>query len=583
MRKVKIVCTLGPACADLDIMRQMAESGMDVARFNFSHGSYEGHELNLTQIRHVEEELGRPIATILDTKGPEIRTGLLCEGRPVQLAQGQVFTLFVKERTGDAQGVSVSYSELIGEIAVGQDVFIDDGTLHLRVESLADPEIRCRVIVGGELGERKGINVPDASLSVPTLTSKDIEDIRWGVDHAVDYIAVSFVRSRDDVMGVRRVVEEFGGRIKILAKIETKQAVAHLQEIAEVVDGMMVARGDLGVEMPTEDVPLVQKRIIETCRDQGKPVIVATQMLDSMIRNPRPTRAEASDVANAVLDGADAVMLSGETAKGRYPVRSVETMTRIVRRAEEELRIWQRCGNRPAKAATVPDAVSHAATTIAEEMKARVIISLTRSGSTARMVSKFRPLCPIVAATPSLNTWREMALVWGVYPLLKEEAPTAEEASQAALGSALDKGFVSEGDLVVITAGVPVGIPGTTNLVQVQTVGRILVKGLSLLKREASGPVCRVLAAAEALEKVRPGDVLVVPQTDRDFVPAMRKAAAIIAEDGGLTSHAAIVALELAIPCVVGAEGALATLQDGMLVTVDGTRGVVYQGKVKLH
>ena len=583
MRKVKIVCTLGPACADLDVMRQMAESGMDVARFNFSHGSYEGHELNLSQIRHVEAELGRPIATVLDTKGPEIRSGLLREGRAVQLVQGKTFTLSVEDRVGDETGVSVSYPELIHEVSVGQDIFIDDGTLHLRVEAMTGPDIFCRVIVGGELGERKGVNVPDAALSVPTLTAKDIEDIRWGVAHDMDYIAVSFVRSRDDIMDVRRVVEEFNGKIKIIAKIETKQAVAHLQEIAEVVDGMMVARGDLGVEMATEDVPLVQKRIIDICRSQGKPVIVATQMLDSMIRNPRPTRAEASDVANAVLDGADAVMLSGETAKGRYPVRAVEMMTRIVMRAEEELRIWQRCGSRSFGAVTVPDAVSHAATSIAEDMKARVIISLTRSGSTARMVSKFRPSCPVIAATPSLGTWREMALVWGVYSILKEEASTAEEASQAALGSALDKGFVCEGDLVVITAGVPVGIPGTTNLVQVQTVGRILVKGLSLLKREASGHVCRALTAQEALEKVRPGDILVVPQTDRDFVPAMRKASAIIAEDGGLTSHAAIVALELAIPCVVGAENALATLQDGMLVTVDGTRGVVYQGKVKLH
>lgn len=583
MRKVKIVCTLGPACADLDIMRQMAESGMDVARFNFSHGSYEGHELNLSQIRHVESELGRPIATILDTKGPEIRSGLLKEGRPIQLSQGKTFTLSVEDRVGDEEGVSVSYPELIQEVSVGQDIFIDDGTLHLRVESVSGPDILCRVIVGGELGERKGVNVPDAALSVPTLTAKDIEDIRWGVAHNMDYIAVSFVRSRDDIMDVRRVIEEFKGRSKVIAKIETKQAVAHLQEIAEVVDGMMVARGDLGVEMATEDVPLVQKHIIDACRSQGKPVIVATQMLDSMIRNPRPTRAEASDVANAVLDGADAVMLSGETAKGRYPAQAVEMMTRIVMRAEEELHTWQRCVNRSFGAVTVPDAVSHAATSIAEDMKARVIISLTRSGSTARMVSKFRPSCSIVAATPSLETWREMALVWGVYAILKEEAPTAEEASQAALGSALEKGFVSEGDLVVITAGVPVGIPGTTNLVQVQTVGRIMVKGLSLLKREALGHVCRAMTAKEALEKIRPGDILVVPQTDRDFVPAMRKAAAIIAEDGGLTSHAAIVALELAIPCIVGAENALSTLQDGMLVTVDGTRGVVYQGKVKLH
>ena len=399
----------------------------------------------------------------------------------------------------------------------------------------------------------------------------------------MDFIAVSFVRNRGDIMEVRRVMEGFGGSMKVIAKIETKQAVANLDEIAEVVDGMMVARGDLGVEMPTEDVPLVQKRIIDICRRQGKPVIVATQMLDSMIRNPRPTRAEASDVANAVFDGTDAVMLSGETAKGKYPVKSVETMTKIVMRAEKELRVWQRREQLFERGGNVPDAVSHAAVSIGEEMNARVIISLSRSGSTARMVSKFRPFCPIVAATPLRKTWRELALVWGVYPLLKEEASNAEEATQSALAGALEHGMVCEGDLVVITAGVPVEIPGTTNMVQVHTVGQILVRGLSLIKREASGRVCRALTAQEARDRMRPGDILVVTQTDRDYVSAMRKAAAIIAEDGGLTSHAAIVALELGVPCVVGAEGALQILQDGMLITVDGARGVVYQGKVKLH
>lgn len=583
MRKVKIVCTLGPACTDYDILRQMAEAGMDVARFNFSHGTYETHALNLSQVRRVEEEMGRPIATLLDTKGPEIRTGLLRDGAPVMLQAGQHFTLTTRDVVGGDDEVSVSYPNMPSEVARGNDIFIDDGTLHLRVEEIDGQDVRCQVLVGGELGDRKGVNIPDADLSVPTLTPKDIEDIRWGLDQNMDFIAVSFVRSRNDIMEVRRVMEEFGGSMKVIAKIETKQAVANLDEIAEVVDGMMVARGDLGVEMPTEDVPLVQKRIIDICRRQGKPVIVATQMLDSMIRNPRPTRAEASDVANAVLDGTDAVMLSGETAKGKYPVKSVETMTKVVMRAEKELRVWQRREQMLERGGSVPDAVSQAAVSIGEEMNARVIISLSRSGSTARMVSKFRPRCPIVAATPLRKTWRELALVWGVYPLLKEEALTAEEATQSALAGALEQGMVCEGDLVVITAGVPVEIPGTTNMVQVHTVGRILVKGLSLIKREASGKVCRALSAEEALDRMRPGDVLVVTQTDRDYVPAMRKASAIIAEDGGLTSHAAIVALELGVPCVVGAEGALRTLQNGMLITVDGARGVVYQGKVKLH
>jgi pyruvate kinase len=560
----------------------MAEAGMNVARFNFSHGEYETHELNLKLVRQVEQEIRRPIATLLDTKGPEIRTGLLKGHSPVMLQQGKSFDLVIPEIEGDERGVSISYHNLPSEVSPGMDVFIDDGTIHLRVERVYEDRISCKVLVGGELGERKGVNVPEAVLSVPTLTSKDIEDIKWGVEKGMDYIAVSFVRTRDDIIQVRRVLEELGGTMKIIAKIETRQAFQNLEDIAQVVDGMMVARGDLGVEMPTEDVPLAQKRIVDICRLQGKPVIVATQMLDSMIRNPRPTRAEANDVANAVLDGADAVMLSGETAKGKYPIQAVETMSRIVNRAEGEMRLWQRY-QQVQVANHVADAVSHAAMTIAEDMKAAAIISLTRSGSTARMVSKYRPQCPIVAATPSKNTWRELALLWGVYPVMRDEASNAEEAVEAAMYAALEEGFVSEGDLVVITAGVPVGIPGTTNMVQVYTIGQILVKGLSLIKREASGFVCHCKNAKEALEKMRPGDVLVVEQTDKDYVPAMRKAAAIIAEEGGLTSHAAIVALELGIPCVVSAKDSMKLLQDGMLVTVDGTRGVVYQGRVKLR
>nr|HPJ26080.1 pyruvate kinase [Synergistaceae bacterium] len=344
MRKVKIVCTLGPACSSFEALRTMAEEGMDVARFNFSHGEYEGHARNLELVRRVEKERKRPLAALLDTKGPEIRTGLLEGHEPVYLENGQVFCLTSRTVEGSSREVSLSYAELPREVSPGMDIFIDDGTLQLQVEEIRGEDIFCRVVVGGELGERKGINIPDASLSVPTLTEKDREDIRWGLEHEMEYIAVSFVRSRDDVLEVLRVMEELGGghTMKIIAKIETKQSVEALEEIAEVVDGMMVARGDLGVEIPTEDVPLQQKRIIDVCRSQGKPVIVATQMLDSMIRNPRPTRAEANDVANAVLDGADAVMLSGETAKGKYPVESVRTMSKIVRRVEKEHARWER-------------------------------------------------------------------------------------------------------------------------------------------------------------------------------------------------------------------------------------------------
>lgn len=583
MRKVKIVCTLGPACGDREVLKLLAQEGMDVARLNFSHGTYEQHAKSLGNIRSIEKELGRPIATMLDTKGPEIRTGSLANHGTVILHEGNVFVLTSEPVEGDESRVSISHAKLFQDVKPGMNIFIDDGTITLVVEDIRDHDIVCRVVVGGELGEHKGINVPDANLSVPALTEKDIEDIKWGLEHDMEYIAVSFVRTRDEIISVRRVVEELDGDIKIIAKIETKQAVVNLDDIISVVDGMMVARGDLGVEMPTEEVPLVQKRIIDLCRYHGKPVIVATQMLDSMIRNPRPTRAEASDVANAVLDGADAVMLSGETAKGKYPVLAVRTMKNIVERVEKEYRMWQRPATIPIKAKGVPDAVSHAAVSIAEEMNVGAILSLTSSGSTARMVSKYRPLPPIIAATPKVKTCRELSLVWGVIPMIQPQISTTDEAVERALASAKEKNLLKEGELAVVTAGVPMGIPGTTNMIEVRPVSKILVKGLSLIKKVVSGVVCKALDPDTAVATMKDGYILVVRQTDKAYLPAMKKAQAIIAEEGGLTSHAAILALELGIPCIVSAAGVTDILENGMVITVDGSRGVVYQGNVKLH
>jgi pyruvate kinase len=585
MKKVKIVCTLGPACGSREILAEMVKAGMNVARLNFSHGSYESHGKNLENIRAVEKQLGVPLATVLDTKGPEIRTGTLKEGRPVKLVQGAAFSFVPEEIEGDEKQVSISHPGICSELEPGQDVFIDDGTLQLKVLEVQGTSLLMRVLVGGELGERKGVSIPGAKLKIPTLTRKDREDIRWGLDNGLDYIAVSFVRSRDDIMEVRRVMEELGGAMKIIAKIETSEAVASLDEIVDVVDGLMVARGDLGVELPAEEVPLIQKRMVDLGRSQGKPVIVATQMLDSMIRNPRPTRAEVNDVANAVLDGADAVMLSGETAKGTYPVQAVETMARIITRTEREIRVWQRPSSLPPVASqTVPDAVSHAAVTIAEQMQAKVILSLTQSGSTARMVSKYRPGCPIAGVTVEPRTWRELALVWGVVPLLTgKKHEDEQEMVESGLLATLAEGLAAEGDIVVVTSGIPTGIAGTTDMVKVHTVGRIVVKGISLVRKEAFGPVVKGVTAAEARGKMKPGAVLVARQTDRDFVDVIRQASAIICEEGGLTSHAAILALEMGIPCVVSATDAMKMLDDGMMVTVDGSRGLVYQGKVRIR
>ena len=578
-RKVKIICTMGPACWDEETISELVVSGMNVARLNFSHGDYASHTRTIDNVRKVEERLRRPVATLLDTKGPEIRTGMLPNHEKIQLESGKEFYLFFEAVEGNADGVHVDYPDLYKEVSVGQEIFIDDGSLLLSVEALDPAAIKCRVLVGGELGEKKGVNVPGANLSVPTLTEKDISDIRWGVEHKVDYIAVSFVRTKEDILGVRKVLEEHLGESKIIAKIETRQSVENIDEILAVVDGIMVARGDLGVEMPTEDVPMVQKEIIEKCRSQGKPAIVATQMLDSMIRNPKPTRAEASDVANAVIDGADAVMLSGETASGRYPVASVKIMNKILMRTEENLREWQRTPKIFFNCGEVADAVSRAARDISETVCAAAILSLTRSGATARMVSKYRPDCPVIALTPSFSTWRELALVWGVYPLICPFTTDVEESVSNSLSIVQEEGLIKGGDNVVFTSGIPLGIPGSTNLVQVYTVGEIIGKGLSLIKRKVRGVVCKAENYEEANEKVTPGSILVVRKTDKDFIPSMERSAGVISEEEGFSCHTAVASLDMGLPGIVGVSGIFDTVEDGMLITLDGIRGVVYLGR----
>ena len=584
MRKVKIVCTLGPACGDMEKLRGLVAAGLNVARFNFSHGDYGGHGRMLEMVRQIESEGTLPITTILDTKGPEIRTGLLRDHVPVELEADTTIMLTTEEIEGDASKISISYDNLPAEVEVGQDLYIDDGSLHLRITSIETEGIVCRVLVGGLLGERKGVNIPGAELSVPTLTAKDIKDIEWGMDHDMDYIAVSFVRKREDIMHVRRVVENHGGRCKrinIMAKIETLQSVQNLEEIVQVVDAVMVARGDLGVEMPTEVVPMVQKKIIELCRSKGKPVIVATQMLDSMIRNPRPTRAEASDVANAVIDGADAVMLSGETASGKYPLEAVRMMERIVISTERE--ILDSCVDKSAKfALNTADSVSHAAMQVAEELKAAAVVSLTRSGNTAAMVSKYRPKATIIASTPLRSTWRALALMWGVRPILSDEHATTESAVDMVMAAIVKHEYVVEGDTVVITTGFPVYVSGTTNMLLVQVVGRTILRAPSLIKNEAAGFVCKARTAAEAVDKMSDGNVLVVPKSDAEYLPAMKKASALITEEPGMTNFTAMTALQLGIPCMTGVEGVMDKFRDGMLVTVDGVHGVVYEGRMSL-
>ena len=585
---VKIVCTIGPASDNYETLKSMAEAGMNVARLNFSHGDYDGHEKKLKLIRRVERAVKKPIAALLDTKGPEIRTGHMTGGE-IMLAQGSKVVLVSDDNPfdGTPERVWVNYPLLAQEVVPGQSIFIDDGALNLEVEKVEGSEVTCQVIVGGPLRNTKGINLPGADITMPALSDKDKQDIAWGIQHGMEYLAVSFVKTARDIVEVRRLIQEYGSGMKILAKIETKQAVDNIAEIVEVVDGVMVARGDLGVEIATEDVPLVQKRIIEMCRVRGKVVIVATQMLDSMIRNPRPTRAEASDVSNAVLDGTDAVMLSGETASGNYPVQAVATMRRIVDRAEVELGLWGNHKNAEQnplelEGIPVPDAVSGAAVLIARQIKAPAILCLSRSGLTAKMISKHRPECPILGLTPSQQTWRELALWWGVTPVRLSEMSDINVAAREAINTCVNMKLLKEGELVVITAGVPVGRPGSTNVVEVLTTGTILLSGTPLSHKNAVGKVCIARTPQEAAEKVTPGCILVVRQLNEEYRPVLDKVGAVLFESGLLFSEGNALAMDYGLPCIVGVADAFSTLMDDDVVSIDGTRGLVYRGAVRL-
>lgn len=579
--KVKIVCTIGPASSKIDILKEMVAAGMNVARLNFSHGNYDSHGQTLQLIRQAERETGVPLPALLDTKGPEIRTGEV-ENGSITLENGNEIIFTSQECLGNAGRVSVNYPLLAQEVKIGEFIYIDDGTLQVQVQEVRDGDVICKVTVGGRLSNRKGINMPGANLSLPALSEKDRDDIRWGVENSMEYIAVSFVKCRADIWEVRRLVEDLSGGMKIIAKIETRQAVENIDEITDVADGVMVARGDLGVEIPTEDVPLVQKRIIEICRSKGKVVIVATQMLDSMIRNPRPTRAEANDVANAVFDGTDAVMLSGETAGGLYPVESVLTMRKIVSRAESELGKWCIPCSMQQKITGVPDAVSSASVLVAKEVEASAIISLTKSGISAHMVSKHRPSCKILAATPSFTTWRQLALWWGVLPFRISEFNKQAVATEEAISRGLATGILNEGELVVLTGGVPFGQPGTTNMLEVHSAAVVVASGLSLVRKSFSGRVCVAASADEAVRNVNQDCVLVLRNLDSDYVPAIQRAGAVITESSNVSSKGALAALENNIPCITGVPDAMNRLAECDDVTIDGLRGQIYRGIVRL-
>jgi pyruvate kinase len=583
MRRTKIVCTIGPASESPEMLRELIRAGMDVARLNFSHGTYDEHRTRIERIRAAAAEVGKHVGIMLDIKGPKIRTGKIAGGQ-VELTEGAEIRLTAEPlEVGTAERVSISYPGLVEDVHPGAPIRIDDGLIGLVVERVEGQDIVCRVTNGGVLKDHKGINVPGVPLRISSITEKDVADIRFGIEYGVDFIAASFVRKAGDVLEVRRVLEEAGYEAEIIAKIETREALDRLEEIIEVADGLMVARGDLGVEIATEDVPLAQKRMIMLCNRVGKPVITATQMLDSMQRNPRPTRAEASDVANAIFDGTDAIMLSGETAAGRYPLEAVRTMARIAERAEQALQeqeVPDRRGTRVER--TVTDVIGHAVQTMAADLQPSAIIAATASGHTARMISKHRPATGIVAATPDERVARRLALSWGVYPVVIPDVTDTDELLEAAVQGALESGLVRRGDLVLIVAGVPVGQRGTTNLVKVHTIGDILAQGQGIGQRAVSGTAVVSRSPEELLARVRHGDILVTTATDRDLMPAIERAAAIIVEEGGLTSHAAVVGLNLGKPVIVGVEGALSRIPDGAVITVDPQRGLIYSGRAQV-
>lgn len=583
MRKTKIICTLGPAVNDENILRKMMLKGMNVARINFSHGTHEEHLKRINQFKKVRDSLGLPVALLLDTKGPEIRTGLFENGQ-VTLNEGDAFTLVRDDIVGDATRSTITYKELYNDVKPGGRILINDGLVELKVESIEGTDIHTVVLNGGVIGNNKGINVPGAEIHLPSITQKDVDDIRFGVENGFDFIAASFVRKASDVIEIKKVLEKCGGdSIKVIAKIENRQGIQNIDEIMKVADGIMVARGDLGVEIPVEEVPIVQKMVIEKCYRDGKPVITATQMLDSMIRNPRPTRAEASDIANAIYDGTSAIMLSGETAAGKYPLESLETMSKIAEEAEKSIDYWKRFSNAQFEMhISVTNAISHATCTTAHDLKAAAIVTVTQSGNTARMISRFRPACPIIATTTTQTVQRQLSLSWGVVPYLVKVVSSTDEMFDMGVEKALESGMVKNGDLTVITAGVPIGVSGTTNILKVHVVGKVLVQGMGIGEGAVTGELCVARTAEEAKKHFKEGSILVVPFTSNEMLPVLKKAAAVIVEEGGIGSHAAIVGLALEIPVVIGAEHATQILKNGTVVTIDPARGLVYYGESKI-
>ena len=577
-RRTKIVATVGPACANSETLREMILAGANTFRLNFSHGTHDVHQRSIRLIRQVENELNRPIGILQDLQGPKIRLGTFKNGS-IELQEGDHYIITSREVECTQQIGYVSYEHLASEVPVNAIILLDDGRVEMRVKEidLENKDLHCEVIVGGTLSSNKGVNFPNVYLSVKALTDKDKKDLMFGLDQRVDWVALSFVRNPQDLLEIKDLISSTGKSTPVIAKIEKHEAIEQMEEVLSLCDGVMVARGDLGVELPAEDVPILQKRLISTANRLGIPIITATQMLDSMANNPRPTRAEVSDVANAILDGTDAVMLSNETAVGKYPVQAVATMAKIAMRIEREQEKTGSSNINNLDDHHIPTAIAGAVGQIAKQLKASAIMTLTKTGATARNVSKFRPQTPILAITPHVNVSRQLQLVWGVKPLLLLDLPGIRQVFEAAINAAREQNLLSDGNLVVMTAGTLQGVAGSTDLIKVEIVKGLLSEGIGIGQGVITGKA-RVVNEIHQLTDFDHGDILVSKITDNQFIDVMRQAGAIVTEEGGVRSHAAQIGLRLGIPVIVGVKSATSVIRDASFVTLKIEQGLIYIG-----
>lgn len=584
MQRTKMIFTIGPSSGSEEVLSKLIKCGMSASRHNFSHGTHEEHRDRMNLVKKLRKQYDRNVAIILDTKGPEIRTGDF-EGGSAELSEGSSFTFYCKEKImGNSKGCSVTYDKLYRDVKPKDMILADDGLIAFEVKSIEEDKIICTVKNDGIISNHKSVNIPGVSISLPALTEKDIEDLKFGCEMQVDIITASFIRKAADVLAIRKVLGTNGGSdIQVFSKIENMEGVKNIDEIIKFSDGIMVARGDMGVEIAIEQVPLVQKMIIEKCNKAGKPVITATQMLDSMIRNPRPTRAEVSDIANAIFDGTDAIMLSGETANGKYPVQAAYTMAKIAQAAEEKIN-YQRIlyKKRNSNITNVANAISFATCTTAMELNASAIITATQTGHTASMVSKYRPECPIIAVTPSDKVARKLALNWGVFPICTKRSESTDELIEKSVDISLKTGYVKKGDLVVIAAGIPVSYSGTTNMLKVHIVGDILVQGKGFGNKPGYGTARVIKSIKEADNIIEKNDILIIKHLDREYIPILDRVAGVIAEEGGATSHLAIECISREIPLICDAQGATEILKSGSFITMDTVRGIVYNGRANI-